>query len=710
MILDKNRMQSGFTLVELSIVIIIVSLLMASGLAVGTSMVQQANYIDTQKKLEQIRQSLHDYYIVNGRLPCAARLDLLPSNASFATEVPDCTTAGISGTRRHGSPMVRIGMVPARTLGLTDRAASDAYGNRIYYAVTEGLTDAANFGGNVGGITIRDGSSMTGNTITSNAAYMLISPGADRKGAFAFANAGEAFCTAGNLDTQNCDLADAIFRDTAYNSGSVAAKFFDDIVDWAPHFHFMALDTDTNSLWRTSATTAQAIYSIGTDNDTSTTNVGIGTPDPISQLEVKSTGSTRLTITGRAPNGSNLWLYDDTAKGYTLTAQHDTEKLHFNYDSSPATAEREIMTLTRAGNVGIGTTDPDTRLTLSHTDYPIQRNIRTSSATNGVLHSLALQHRTDSDAVDGFGSGMIFETQDNDGVPHRLVRLQAVRDTADGNGALKFIHGYNGSDYERMRITSDGSVGIGTGDPYGPLHVRGSFDFASKGKLLGYPPVASNHRNMAMTIENTSPGDGGGIAMIITDENNDEKAIEVWNTFLADVVFQVQANGRVVSPATYTTNTSNAANMYVHSNGLFYRSTSSRRFKKDIQDYVGGLDKLDLLRPVTFYSTSEEDKRLHAGFIAEEVEEAGLSEFVSYDEEGKPDGIHYSHMTALLAKAMQELKNENQALKDRIAQLEAAPESLNADAAPTDQRLIILTVLALLLAAGSMALHFRKRT
>jgi hypothetical protein len=76
-----------------------------------------------------------------------------------------------------------------------------------------------------------------------------------------------------------------------------------------------------------------------------------------------------------------------------------------------------------------------------------------------------------------------------------------------------------------------------------------------------------------------------------------------------------------------------------------------------------GLDAVMALRPVT-YNGKEDDERRFGGFIAEEVDAAGLAEFVEYDEEGRPDALMYSHMVAVMAKAIQELKAEVEALKN----------------------------------------------
>jgi hypothetical protein len=59
------------------------------------------------------------------------------------------------------------------------------------------------------------------------------------------------------------------------------------------------------------------------------------------------------------------------------------------------------------------------------------------------------------------------------------------------------------------------------------------------------------------------------------------------------------------------------------------------------------------MSPVTFNGIGESVTR--AGFIAEDFDSLGLTEFVNYNTEGQPDSIDYPNLTALLVKAVQEL-------------------------------------------------------
>jgi hypothetical protein len=82
------------------------------------------------------------------------------------------------------------------------------------------------------------------------------------------------------------------------------------------------------------------------------------------------------------------------------------------------------------------------------------------------------------------------------------------------------------------------------------------------------------------------------------------------------------------------------------------------------------LTELLTLRPVTYKGNNDGDT-IFGGLIAEEVHDAGLTEFVQYDDDDRPDALAYGSMVSLCIKAIQELKAELDAAKTRIATLEA---------------------------------------
>lgn len=123
-----------------------------------------------------------------------------------------------------------------------------------------------------------------------------------------------------------------------------------------------------------------------------------------------------------------------------------------------------------------------------------------------------------------------------------------------------------------------------------------------------------------------------------------------------DARFEAKGTGTLRSESSYTNTTASAANVFINSSGQFLRSTSSLRYKTNVTNYGRGLDDLLKLRPVSYKGKDQRDgDTVFAGLIAEEVDSAGLTEYVVYDEDGRPDALHYSQMVALLINAIKEL-------------------------------------------------------
>ena len=64
---------AGFSLVELSVVLVIVALMLSSLLYTLSAQTDQRDFEDTRRRLEQARELVLAFAIVNGRLPCPAR-------------------------------------------------------------------------------------------------------------------------------------------------------------------------------------------------------------------------------------------------------------------------------------------------------------------------------------------------------------------------------------------------------------------------------------------------------------------------------------------------------------------------------------------------------------------------------------------------------------------------------------------------------------
>lgn len=90
---------------------------------------------------------------------------------------------------------------------------------------------------------------------------------------------------------------------------------------------------------------------------------------------------------------------------------------------------------------------------------------------------------------------------------------------------------------------------------------------------------------------------------------------------------------------------------------------STRELKDSIILLSDQLPNVERLEPVSFVwkGTQEED----IGFIAEDVEEI-YPVLVTKSVDGKVEGLHYTKLTSILVKAVQELSDRVKALEDKI--------------------------------------------
>lgn len=119
----------GFTLIEISIVMIIIGLLSGFGFPLLTNMLSQEKLNKTTQHQQYVMKALAAYVLVHHRLPCPARPDA-PENEQ-----------GIAQERCLQNPTLCQGLVPYRTLGLSAHHAKDGFKNWMTYAVNGDLTD-----------------------------------------------------------------------------------------------------------------------------------------------------------------------------------------------------------------------------------------------------------------------------------------------------------------------------------------------------------------------------------------------------------------------------------------------------------------------------------------------------------------------------------------------------------------------------------------
>jgi len=145
--MPRSRVRpSGFTLVELAVVLTIVAFLLASLMLTLSAQTEQRNLDETRRRLETARELILSYAAVNGRLPCPARSAATAAPVTVSGDEvrnsatnPDCVGDAVTDYYGGTSGGVTLGLLPARTIGFQQvdpgGLAIDAWGNRIRYAV-----------------------------------------------------------------------------------------------------------------------------------------------------------------------------------------------------------------------------------------------------------------------------------------------------------------------------------------------------------------------------------------------------------------------------------------------------------------------------------------------------------------------------------------------------------------------------------------------
>lgn len=371
--------------------------------------------------------------------------------------------------------------------------------------------------------------------------------------------------------------------------------------------------------------------------------VGIGASSPATNLHILSAASTpAVRIQSTHPGGipfldlkgaaaSQIRYIDETGTIQTRIDMTDNGGFSF-VDVAGSASPR--MVINSSGNVGIGTSSPSAKLQIIGSNYSVANSGR---AIGGID-----LRATSNLGNNGYGAGISFS-----GVGTGRSAISAVQNSSDTDnmGLAFFTHGSSSGDdsIERMRITSDGDVLIGTtGTPNGTSVFGAAFI------------DSSSARNILYSAASTTSG-----AALCQFYNP--------NGFVG----QIQVNGS-------STN---------------YVTSSDYRLKEDWQPMANALDRVEALKPINF--AWKVDGTRVDGFLAHEVQ-AIIPEAVAgekdateeyeipavLDEEGNVieeattgvrdvyQGIDQSKIVPLLTAALQEANQMIKELTTRIETLE----------------------------------------
>lgn len=109
----------------------------------------------------------------------------------------------------------------------------------------------------------------------------------------------------------------------------------------------------------------------------------------------------------------------------------------------------------------------------------------------------------------------------------------------------------------------------------------------------------------------------------------------------------------------------------IDNTGLMGTTTSSLRYKENVEDMGDRSSAIFKLRPVNFNFKKDRCKYMQWGLIAEEVHEV-MPEIVNYDKEGRPDNVRYHDLPAIMLNEMKKMAARIEQLEKQVALLQEA--------------------------------------
>ena len=205
--------------------------------------------------------------------------------------------------------------------------------------------------------------------------------------------------------------------------------------------------------------------------------VGIGTDSPATTLEIAGTGSPTFRISDL--DGTNQFGQILANNGtFVIESRNDTSDGQIIFRGRDNTDTNEYARFDENGNLGIGNDDPNAVLDANPgygTTYT--GTFTGTDAYNPTTGEIKIGSDNNAAASAGDYVGLRFSIIGN-GSGNANAGIFAVREQAEGNGktSLAFATrnwGGNTTLTEKVRITSDGNLGIGITNPSAKLDVNG---------------------------------------------------------------------------------------------------------------------------------------------------------------------------------------------------------------------------------------------
>jgi hypothetical protein len=408
----------------------------------------------------------------------------------------------------------------------------------------------------------------------------------------------------------------------------------------------------------------------GTETDTVIINnegrVGIGTLNPSSPLHVVGAG-TPLRIEREDSAAVAFRIQNSVGSGElqlgaseNLLLINETQGSDLIFSTTPTAGSlTERVRIDSTGQVGIGTSSPDSNLHISSaggTELHIQEESAGAAATMKLTTTQRAWVVAADASPDIFfintdagtqGDGLVIDTSNNVG-----IGITSPSDTLQVNGGVTF--GADTVIANRSRIYESSGLNIFGGESNNRpviIHTNNSerMRIDSDGVLLVNTTSTTGASTGTKLIVEGGTGTGAGAVYIRGDGGNGDKPLVVADT-ANNEEFIVYGDGDVA-------NTNNS-----------YGAISDQSLKENIVDATDKLADLNQVQVRNFNLIGSDHKQI--GVVAQELESV-FPALVKTDDSGIKS-VKYSVFVPILIKALQEADSKIEALETRIQALENA--------------------------------------
>lgn len=299
-------------------------------------------------------------------------------------------------------------------------------------------------------------------------------------------------------------------------------------------------------------------------------------------------------------------------------------------------------------------------------------------------HALAQSTGDENTAVGSRAIALALNSFDNTAVGTDAMGAASgspAFNTATGESALNHVSAIQNSAFGAlaMQATTVGADNVAAGYQAMKLNTSGGSNTAIGSGALSALTTGSSNIAIGANAGSSLTTQSGNIDIGSGGVAGDSQVMRLGGSITKTFISGIRG---------VTTGATGAIAVLIDANGQLGTTSSSRRFKFDIQDAGDSTSNLMRLRPVTFrYISHGPDAPLQYGLIAEEVAKV-YPEMVARDKDGQPETVMYQFLAPMLLNELQKehRKNEEQAqtideLRDEMQTLARRLQALEAERA-----------------------------